>query len=227
MDGKYTEDFFDSYTPIECPTSIQVFGPSFSGKSVFIMQLLRSRDKMFKDKLTGLMFVYAEWQDIYRELERDIPMIKFSNRLPTQEEIDEFAPANSKDHKLIVFDDIPSLLGDCTYFETFFQIKSHHRYCSVITVHHSLFGKSIRHCSLSAKMIILFNTPRCQLQVRSLATQIHPTRAKYFLSAFYRAVARRFGYLCVNLDPRSDERLHLTSNILPGEGPVIAYQPRN
>lgn len=223
MDDVYTEDFFDSHTQIDCPTSMQVFGPSFCGKSLFIGQLLRSKDKMFRDTLTGIMFVYAEWQDIYTELERDIPMIKFTNRLPTQEEIDEFAPSNSKEHKLIVFDDVPSLLGDCKYFESFFQIKSHHRYCSVITVHHSLFGKSIRHCSLSAKMIVLFNTPRCQLQVRTLSSQMHPTKQKYFLSAFNHAVARRFGYLCVNLDPRADERLHLTSNILPGEGPVIAY----
>ncbi|NJL55648.1 hypothetical protein HC928_10940 [bacterium] len=219
-------DATESCVPFTTPLSIIVSGASQSGKTVWIAKLLKNKREMFTDEIVEIMFVYSVWQDIYEQMEKEIPGIKFINHIPSKEEIEEFTADSA--HRLMVLDDQMSNMSTCKHFVEIFTVFCHHRKLSTVLVLQNIFTNApcLRDITLNVQAICLFKNMRCSQQVRCLANQMFPGRHKYFLEAYEKACSQPFSCLIVDLNPRTDVKLQLRSCVLPGQGPTIVYLPK-
>ena len=66
-------------------------GPSNSGKTYRVVNLLRIKDQLIKEgeSIKNIVFCYAAWQPIYSELKNENIVTHWINYLPTNEEFKE------------------------------------------------------------------------------------------------------------------------------------------
>ena len=83
---------------IHHPCCFICVGPTGSGKSFAIAELLERRDEVFEPKVKDMIIVYSVFQPIYYKLQESIPGIKFTQNL---QDIETLATRGS----LVVVDD--------------------------------------------------------------------------------------------------------------------------
>jgi hypothetical protein len=81
-----------------------LIGPTCSGKSYFLKQLLES-DKI-QPRPERVIYMYGMWQPLYVEMRKTIPNLHFSEGLPSN-----CSPDNFPENSLLVFDDLMSDTG--------------------------------------------------------------------------------------------------------------------
>ncbi len=64
------------------------------------------------------------------------------------------------------------------------------------------------------------------LQVSTLAQQMYPGKGQRLLEAYKDATKEPYGYLVINLLSNTDYDTRLSTNILPGEFPIV-YLPKD
>lgn len=207
--------------PFKTPTTISVIGGSSSGKTFFVSKLLKKIKMMFDPVPKLIIFCYAVYQpEVYGDLERSVPNIRFQDTLPTEEELKSFALESDKSCLLVLDDYMQEVCKNPLYLNLYTTL-SHHLGISVINIQQSAYpkGECNRTISLNTHHFVLMSNPRSAHEYKILASQIFPGQAKYFAEAFRDAVAeRKYGYLVVDTSPHADERYgRLRTNILPGD----------
>lgn len=215
----------ESLIKFESPTSIFVVSPSGSGKTILTKQILTHANAMFTIPPSQIFFCYSVYQDLYTEMKKQIRNIHFHQGLPSKEILREWG--DMKGHKIVVFDDLMMDAADSDEIVHLMCVGSHHYQITVIHILQNLFqkGKSMRTASLNCHYFILMANKRDTLQISTLGRQIFPGQLKFFMQSFTLATQRKkFGYLLVDIMPRSDKTYQLRTNILPGESTIV-YQP--
>lgn len=205
---------------IEVPNLIHPFtcliaGPTASGKTTFVKQLIEERDDRIHLSPEKVVWCYSQWQPSYE----NIYGVEFHSGLP---EVDSFDP---NVRNLVIIDDLMDKT-DSTITELFTK-GSHHRNISVIYIVQNLFhrGKEHRTISLNCHYMVLFKNPRDSSQISHLARQIFPNNPTYLQQVYFDAVAPPYGYLFIDLKQDTHENLRLRTNILK---PVqYIYTPKN
>lgn len=127
----------------QTPCSIIISGPSGSGKSSLLKQLILNRDRHFSTPFHVIKYYYAEARP-------DIPGIEYYRGMP--EEI-----VNNPDdgHALYIFDDLMSEANNNQLRNVFIRC-SHHQKITVVLIIQNLFFKSpvARDISLNAKYMV-------------------------------------------------------------------------
>lgn len=213
---------------IKSPSTIICSGASGSGKSTLIYEILKHARGMFEQLPCQIIYCYNIYQnDLYDRMKKDVNHLQFFEGLPTKEDLERWSSVS--EHSVLVLDD---LMAKCSISQDIcdlFTIFSHHMNFTVFFLVQNLFsnGKQFRTISLNAHQFILFKSPRSFLQIKTFATQCFPQQTKYFMDAYKRATASKFGYLFVDLSPSlsSEETLYcLRTKILPGETTIV-YLP--
>ena len=214
----------ESLIKFESPTSIFIVAPSNSGKTVLAKNILKHADGMFKIPPTQIFFCYTVYQPLYDEMKKEIPNIHFHQSLPTMDTLTEWGAIHG--HKIVVLDDLMMDAANSDEIVHLMCVGSHHHQITVIHILQNLFqkGKSMRTASLNCHYFILMANKRDTLQISTLGRQIFPGQLKFFMQSFTLATQRKFGYLLIDLMPRSDKTYQLRTNILPGESTIV-YQP--
>ena len=83
---------------------------------------------------------------------------------------------------------------------------------------------STRHVSHNAHYIVAFKNPRDQLGMRNLLLQAFPTQWQHVQDTFRRVTDRPFGYLFLDLHPKSTDDRRILSQLLKEEGFVRCHQ---
>ena len=217
--------------PLKTPTTISVIGGSSSGKTRWVARLLKEVESMFDPPPKLIIFCYAVYQpEVYGDLEKSVPNIRFQDTLPTEEELKSYA-SESDNRCLLVLDDFMQEVCRNPLFLNLYTTLSHHLGISVINIQQSAYpkGECNRTISLNTHHFVLMSNPRSAHEYKILASQIFPGHAKYFAEAFRDAVAvRKYGYLVVDASPHADERYgRLRTNILPGDNRACTvYLPK-
>lgn len=211
----------------QTPVSMIVAGPSQSGKTTWVINLIKNRDLLFTEKIHKILFVYEIWNADYEILETQVPNIHFTNKIPSRDDIDEFAPDASV-HNLIVFDDQLCNMSSCKHFSDFFLILCNNRNLSCILTVQNIYSKSshMRDLSLNARALVLFKNMRSIDQTNLLGSQMFGNRKAFFVDAFNKATECVHSPLIVDLNPHCEKNLQLRSNILPDQLPVICYRQK-
>ncbi|KAK3106066.1 hypothetical protein FSP39_011921 [Pinctada imbricata] len=196
------------------PFTMIVAGPTMSGKTTWVKDLLILNQVMIKPSPTRIIWLYKRWQPMYDVIKKMIhPPVHFIQGLPSNIQHNDFI--NPKEYNLLIMDDIQrDASGNQDVCELFTE-GAHHRNLSVICLMQNIFnkGKENRTISLNSQYLVLFKNPRDQLQISVLARQMYPGKTKTILDAYNRAIEKPFGYLVVDLKQTTQESERLQTDI--------------
>ena len=180
-----------------------IAGPSMSGKSTFLKNILSMKKLMFNVTFNKIIWCYAE-----NNAKPNIPGVIFHRGMLTNY-------SNEKNEKiLIILDDLMSDAYNSSVSELFTK-GSHHRNTSVILVTQNLFHQTSqsRNISLNAKYIILFKNPRDKQQFSHLARQIYPENSRELMRVYNEVMQTPHAYFIIDLTQDCNELLRFRTDI--------------
>ena len=197
------------------PSTYMVVGPSQSGKSRFVVKLIRSAQSMIDPPPERVIWCYGSHQtDLIHELRSLLEFVEF---IPNVDEL-----LDGRKTLLIIDDLMTETDGRVT---NLFTKGSHHKNVSVVYISQNLYnkGKENRTISLKTHYLVLFKNPRDAAQISHLGRQIFPDKTKYFRDAFVDATSRPYGYLLIDLRTTTPDELRLRTDIFPDTAGTTVY----
>lgn len=210
--------------PFEAPSTFAISGTTGSGKTTWLSKLLEQRDELFpKVSTKKILYCYGIWQDLFDKMEASISDLVFHEGVPSSSIIDELT--ENKEHNIVILDDLMTEVVKNGEIELLFTRGAHHKNLTVIYINQNMFcqGKNARTITLNCHYLILFQNLRDCSQVQRLGQQIYPGHSHLLVEAYKDCLQTPYGYLVIDLSPRTDERFRLRTNIFPGEDTFI-YQ---
>lgn len=201
------------------PFTMLVCGPTSSGKSTFVKQLIDNADTMINPSPQKITWYFGQWQPLYVDIKTMHPSIDFEMGLPSN-----FDDLDPDVNNLVIIDDMMSDATREKAVAELFTRGSHHRNTSVICILQNMFyhGRENRTLSLNSHYLVLFKNPRDQQQISILARQMYPSNPNTLLKAYQKATEQPYGYLLIDLKQETPEAnrlknvsVHLNKNILP------------
>jgi hypothetical protein len=198
-----------------------ICGATFSGKSTWILNFLREKERLIRPKIDRVILVYSEEQPVYFEqLRRAVPSIEFLHGLETAE---DNLHLSASLNNLLIIDDLFHEALSSKYFLDLTTKIGHHRSTSILFTTHNLFHQSkyAKTISDQAKYMILFKNTRDVNQIKYLGQQVFGSGGGKILEHVMNDVTRQnnFGYIIIDLHPQSDPQLKLITNVLSHEAP--------
>lgn len=200
-----------SYTimisPMQHPFSCIIGGPSKAGKSQFTLKLIQNVNSIVEPPPQEIVWCYSIFQKVFESIKN----VHFIEGLPNISEFD-----GSK-RVLLIIDDLMQHVNESV--EKIFTRDSHHKNISVIFITQNIFhsSKHNRTMNLNAQYLVLFKNPRDVGQISHLSRQMYPGQGKFLVEAFKNATNVSYGYLFLDLSPKTDENLRVRTNIFPNE----------
>ena len=202
------------------PSSIMVVSPSGSGKTVFTTKLLVDNLHLFETPPKHIYYCYGTWQDGFKLVKEY--GVKFHHGIPDSDLLPIWFPKGG----LRVLDDLMEEGGNDKRVLDLFTKDSHHRNITVIYLSQDMFppGKFSKSISRNAHYIVGFKNPRDQLGMRNLLLQAFPSRWQDVQDTFRKVTDRPFGYLLLDLHPKSRDDQRILSHLLKEEGCMRMHQ---
>lgn len=211
--------------PFEVPSTFSISGTTGSGKTTWLYQLLKHKDILFPNVSTEkILYCYGTWQKLFEDMEKSIPNLIFHEGVPTPDIVDSLT--ENKKHNIIILDDLMMEVVKNADIELLFTRGSHHKNLTIIYLNQNMFcqGKNARSITLNCHYIILFHNLRDCSQVVRLGQQIFPGNSQLLVESYKDALQSSFGYLVIDLSPRTEEGYRLRTDIFPGEDTIIYRQ---
>lgn len=189
-----------------CPFAGIISGPSRSGKTTFIFNMLKRRKELFDSVPTRIVYVYGIWQKAFENK----PHIEFIWGI--DKILDGTIDFNENENNMLILDDVMEEVSNNKKASTLFTRDMHHKNVTVWFVLQNLYkqGRSMRDIMLNCQIMILFRSPRDVSQVSLLGKQ---TGIKGLKTAYEQAIKEPYGYLVINLQPQTDDRLVFHSEL--------------
>jgi hypothetical protein len=190
------------------PFRAYVCGPSNSGKTKLLENILLNREKLINKPIDRIVFCFREDQDSYKSLRNDD--IEFHKGLIDSSIFDP------KFNNLLIIDDLMDECKDSKEILKLFTVESHHRNISVFLVSQNIYtkGQCSRDINLNSSNMIIFKNPRDNIQISVLARQMFPNKSTAFMEAFRDATSIPHGYLFLDFNQKTNDKLRLQTNIL-------------
>jgi hypothetical protein len=179
----------------ESPCTVALVGPTCSGKTNLMFQILECRRDMFKETVTNIYWFYNAYQETYKCWEKEVTFYSGLTQLNTVVE-------SNKKHSLLILDDLLEALNSDV--SKLFTQKAHHCNISVFFLSQNLFPKHpvARTVSLNTHYIVVFKNKRDSLSISTLARQMFPRQTGDFLKIYKANTQPLFSYLLINFHPR-------------------------
>jgi hypothetical protein len=207
---------------LKSPSILTLVGATSSGKTTFVYKLLSELD-MFDHLPEKVLYCYSCYQPLYNKIDANVKNVSFYDGLPTEEDIRKFGSGSG--HKIIVLDDLMSKVTSSPVILDLFCQYSHHLNISVIFLTQNIFhsGKCSRSLNLNSHYYVLFKNKRDVNQIKTLGRQLFPKRGDILLEAYLDATNEPFGYLLLDLHPRSDEKYMLRTKLFKEDEDMVLY----
>lgn len=190
--------------------SLLVVGPSQSGKTHFVQQILEKDRIVFeKKRKRRILWCYTQWQEGYEALKKLFKKeITFAHGLPKFS--DDLSEIDAAFNNIIILDDLMAEAIDSPMVSRLFT-QGRHRNASVILLLQNMFpkGKYNTDISRNAQYITLFRSPSDRKQIGIVAERMFDKNRDRFMAAFSRETEKPFGYLLVDNKPdtRGDKQV--------------------
>ena len=207
--------------PFEPCSSICISGQTGSGKTQWVYRFLKHLKHMYRDPPVHTLYLYGIYQDLFEQMERELPNFTAKQGLLSAEELNEYT--RDRRHKLIILDDLMHEVVQHKEMELLFTQGTHHRCVSVILITQNLFprGKHARTIALNTWYLVLMKNLRDMSQVGILGRQLYPGKNKGFMKAYEDALT--YGYFIVDMSPHAVDQYRLRTRVFPKEDPIV-YQ---
>lgn len=202
-----------------------ILGPSNVGKSTFVFQLLKHANGAFTKPIQAIYYCYGVDQPLFAEMKKAIPHMTFFEGLPSKTELETWN-MEYPNEKILILDDMMSECAKSKDVVDIYCKYAHHLkyFCLLICQNAFCPGREFRTISLNTHYFFLFKNGRDEMQIQTLGRQIFPGNVKYFMDAYKKATAEKYGYLLIDLSPHSNPEYKLRTNVLPGQL-MIVFQP--
>ena len=197
------------------PFTCLIAGPTGSGKTVLLLEILQNRQKMITPEPDRIIYCYKRYQSFFDKHK----YIEFHEGLVDIDELD------TNQNNIVIIDDLMAQSEQDKSVLDLFTVDSHHKNISVFFLSQNLFsqGKYMRTISLNCHYIILMNNPRDRSQINYLARQIFPTHSKFLVESYIDATSSQYGYLFLDFKQETDNELRVQTGILPNQTRIV-YQ---
>ena len=167
------------------PSSILVVGSSESGKTHWVVSLLKEKDTRIVPTPDWIVYCYSHWQPIHGEPRRLYPWIRFQHGLSSSLFV------NQLEDTLVVIDDLwQEALRDPIVMDIFTKGSQFRNLSVVLMAPNLIRGDTVRmsqRIRLNTQYIVLFRNPRDTFQLTELAKQIFPKKMAH-LSSLLRTI---------------------------------------
>ena len=178
-----------------------IYGSTGVGKTHFMLRILKER--LIEPFPSNIVYLYGVRQPFMNEWNNGVnPDIQFVEGLDFHQ---------VKDDSILIIDDL--LLSNNREVAKTFILGSHHRCISVFYLTQNLFPKDdmFRLMSLNSHYFVLFQNPRNQQQVFTLARQAF-TDLTAFSAAYKRASLNPRGFVLLNFNPLLPKELSIVTD---------------
>lgn len=192
-----------------------IVGPSCSGKTQLLSQILQKRKDLFDQQPNRILYYHGTL--LPPKLQDGDHGIQFQRGLPTESEIKTF------NNDFVILDD---LMEDCknNLVTKLFSQVAHHSHVTFFLLVQNFFHIG-RSQSLNAHFLFFMMNPRDKLQIRNLSIQMYPNNTKFLVQAFEDATNNRpFSHLFIDLTADTDNQLRVRGNIFDSK--VTVYVPK-
>lgn len=199
-----------------CDRTMVVAGPSQSGKTSFVLDLLEQRYDIFRCKPNRVVWCYGIYQAKLNALLQSKGFIPHSNII----EVNDIKP-----NDIIVLDDLIHESKNSQDVTAMFTRAAHHKPCFIIFIMQNLFppGKDARTRSLNTHYYVILKNPRDKSQIEFLARQVFPRRPKTLVDIFEAATQKPHSYLFLDLTQECPDSVRFRSNLF--NPPMVIYKP--
>jgi hypothetical protein len=215
------------HTRFKHPFTMTVSGSTGAGKSEWIRRLLANLPQMVEGEIGAVIYCYGEVNANVLAMQRKGKVgeghvsVQVHSGLPSE----ELVRTQAKEwggRLLVVLDDL--MVGmQQELLDILFTRGSHNWSVSCVLVTQHLFSKELRVARNNSHYLVLMRNPAGALQIRTLASQLFPSRTAYFMEAYADACKQNFGYLLVDMHPLTPDQLRLRTHIYPDDGECIVY----
>ena len=203
------------------PAMMMIVGPTLSGKSYFVEQLLNSKSIKYPSrKAKRIHLFYTQWQPLYDRLRATHGnSISFTQGLP--EVKDNLENIDDKVHNLWVLDDLMEEAVQSPIISQLFT-RGRHRNLSVILLLQNMFpkGKFNTNISRNALYKVLFRSPGDRKQIDILVEQTFAKDRPNFMKAYTKETEKPFGYIILDNHPRTTSDKQVVADVF---GDCYAY----
>ena len=181
------------------PFCMQLVGPSRSGKTYWLSQLLRDRAQHIRPAPEKVLYCYTHWQPAYDLMQAD--GIEFHEGLPSSIYISSLSDC------VLVLDDLMDVAVNDKKLMSLCTEGSHHKNISVVFIMQNLYphGRESKTISLNMTYLTLFKMVRDKLQVQTLARQLFPGKTQEFMDYYHEMTSKPYGKLILDLHPRTPD----------------------
>ncbi len=207
------------------PFTALAIGPSSSGKTQFLLSLLREKHKLITPCPKHIFLFYQEIQPAYSQLVSERLISHMHRGIPNYEDLRDMVRSYKDDGGSLLIMDDALMDMDSADMQSWFIQGSHHSNASVICVSQQLFfqSKHYRTLSINASYLILFRNVRESRQIQTLASQVSAQRASYLVQAITRATSKAFSYCVLDFKQNQSDSCRVRSHLFAHEAPPRVY----
>ena len=189
--------------------SLLVVGPTQSGKTYFVQQILKHNRIVYEEqKSIRIFWYYNQWQECYEDLKTSLgKSIRFERGVPELSE--NLCEINPRYNNIIILDDLMAEATDSPVVSRLFT-QGRHRNASVILLLQNMFpkGKYNTDISRNAQYLALFRSPSDRKQIGIIGERMFDKNRVHFMNAYYKETEKPFGYLLVDKpDTPADQQI--------------------
>jgi ABC-type iron transport system FetAB ATPase subunit len=180
------------------PFSMICAGPSFSGKSTYVRNLLIHANRLINTHIDYVVIFSGSNDKSLKNIDTSFK-ITFVEGLP--ENLDDFIQPNM--HGIFILDDLESKASASQDILDIFTSKCHHENVSIVLVLQNLYNKGSRRIGFlrNCHYLVLFQSPLDQTVNYIVASRLHPMKRKAVVNLIF-TVLERYRYIL--LDGRQD-----------------------
>jgi hypothetical protein len=220
-------DFNEGVNLFYHPLRLVIAGPSGSGKSWWILKLIKSRELLFDTKFNRILYCVPPKKSqvhitIFDKIKEFFNQAELIYGLPKPADIiGDTLP------KLVIIDDQMLQIFNSPFMEEVFIQHSHHSSCSLIFTTQNFFnsGKTktiIRQCNYK----VIFNSPADQVILRHISCQLKPDQPNFLINVFQTLdqlfPSDDYKYILIDGEPKSKmKKLRIRTHIFPNAENVI------
>jgi energy-coupling factor transporter ATP-binding protein EcfA2 len=196
---------------------IQVVGPSGSGKTYFVINLIKNRNNMFKNKVKSIHWIQGSSKEI------GVTKKSYANLHINRYEIstnisDTIEKIKLNRHDMIVLDDVFIEARNSNQVTNLFTKTARHEEVTVVYITQNMFhaGNANRTRNLNVHYLILFRNPRDSLAIEQIARQMYSDKAgrQFLIQAFRDATQDKpHGYLFFDFTQECPDFLRIRTNL--------------
>ena len=182
--------------------SLLVVGPTQSGKTYFVQQILKHNRIVYEEqKSIRIFWYYNQWQECYEDLKTSLgKSIRFERGVPELSE--NLCEINPRYNNIIILDDLKAEATDSPVVSRLFT-QGRHRNASVILLLQNMFPKEKYNTDISrnAQYLALFRSPSDRKQIAIIGERMFDKNRVHFINTYCKETEKPFGYLLVDNKP--------------------------